>query len=110
VESQFQTIAKDTIPCLIHRFHRPADSYAEVVVLNFYVVNGEIVTDEDAFSGFMGRSPNIAGKKARYVAQIQISSGYEHHVLEAAHDIAELILEWLPADTNDTALRIMNSD
>ena len=27
------------IPCLLHRFHKPAPNYEETVVLNFYIVN-----------------------------------------------------------------------
>ena len=69
------------------------------VVLNFYLVNGHVVTDEKDFTGLMGRSPNIGGREAKYIAQIQISSGYENNVLQAAHDMVERILEWLPDES-----------
>ena len=110
VKSQFESALNRTIPCLIHRFHRPAGAYAEVVVLNFYVVNGEFVTDEGAFSGLMGRRPNIAGKKARYVTQVQISSGLENDVLRAAHDMTEEILQWLPAEEGDESASSATAD
>ncbi|MCP4450303.1 MAG: exosortase-associated EpsI family protein [Planctomycetes bacterium] len=84
------------VPCLIHRFHRPRGSYAEVVILNFYVVNGRVLTDEGQFTGLIGRRPNIGGKEAKYVAQIQISAVYESNVLEAARDMVDTLFNWLP--------------
>jgi hypothetical protein len=95
-KKSFTSRSGEELPCLIHRFHRPAGNYAEVVILNFYVVNGRVLTDENEFSGLMGRRPNIGGKEAQYVSQIQISSTYESHVLEAAHDMVDMLLEWLP--------------
>jgi hypothetical protein len=92
----FTTQSGKALPCLIHRFHKPAPSYVEVVILNFYVVNGRVLTDESEFSGLMGRKPNIGGKEAKYVAQIQISSKYENDVLEAARDLADTLFRWLP--------------
>lgn len=84
------------ISCLIHRFHKPAPAYQEVVVLSFYVLNGQITLTEDDFSGIMGRRPNLSGDPARYVAQIQISSLYEHSVRTAAADLVDTILSYLP--------------
>lgn len=92
----FTTRSGRELPCLIHRLHRPAGQYAEVVILNFYVVNGEVLTDESQFAGLMGRRPNIGGKEAKYVSQIQISSKYENNVLEAARDMVDTLFEWLP--------------
>ena len=92
----FTARSGEELPCLIHRFHRPAGSYAEVVILNFYVVNGRVLTDENQFTGLMGRRPNVGGKEAKYVAQIQISSKYENNVLEAARDMVDTLFEWLP--------------
>jgi hypothetical protein len=94
--TSFETHSGQTLPCLMHRFRRPAGSYAELVILNFYVVNGKVLTDEKQFSGLMGRRPNIGGKEAKYVARVQISSTYEHSVLEAARDMADALFEWLP--------------
>jgi hypothetical protein len=100
------------VPCLIHRFHRPAGSYAEVVILNFYVVNGRVLTDEGQFTGLMGRRPNIGGKEAKYVAQIQISAQYESNVLEAARDMVDTLFEWLPDEEGEVqaATTLGNSD
>ena len=83
-------------PCLIHRFHRPAPENEETVVLNFYIVNGQITSDESVFSGVGWRTPNIAGNLARYVAQVQISSVLENSVRKATEDMTELILDFLP--------------
>jgi hypothetical protein len=84
------------IPCLIHRFHRPAPETGAIVVLNFYILNGRITNDESGFSGVGWRTPNIAGDPARYVAQIQISSVLENSVRAAARDMTDLILDYFP--------------
>jgi hypothetical protein len=81
---------------LIHRFHKPAPAYDQTVVLNFYILNGQITTDEDSFSGLFGRRPNIAGNPARYVAQVQISSVLEDSIRTTAKDITGLILDFFP--------------
>ena len=94
--SQFTSRAGRQIPCLIHRFHKPAPAYDQKVVLNFYILNGQITADENNFSGPWGRRPNIAGDPARYVAQVQISSVLENSIREAAKDITDLILEFFP--------------
>lgn len=84
------------IPCLIHRFHMPAPGYEERIVLNFYILNGQLTADESGFSGVGWRTPNIDGDPARYVAQVQISSVLENSVLTAAEDMADLIVEFFP--------------
>ena len=94
--SEFTSRSGRPISCLVHRFHRPAPSYQEIVVLNFYVLNGKITLSEDEFSGFWGRWPNIAGDPARYVAQVQVSSVFEHAARLAAADTADVILGFLP--------------
>jgi hypothetical protein len=86
------------IPCLIHRFHMPAPQYEERIVLNFYIANGRITTDESVFSGLGWRTPNIAGDPARYAAQVQISSVLENSVRQAATDMTELILSFFPGE------------
>jgi len=83
-------------PCLIHRFHRPAPETEETVVLNFYIVNGRLTSDERVFSGVGWRTPNIDGNPARYVTQVQISSVFENSIRSAAKDIAELVLDFFP--------------
>ncbi|MCF7974201.1 MAG: EpsI family protein [Phycisphaerae bacterium] len=106
----FTTRGGRVLPCLIHRFHRPAGSYAEIVILNFYVVNGRVLTDESEFSGLMGRKPNIGGKEAKYVSQIQISSNYENYVLEAAQDMVDTLFEWLPDEEGKVQASITRSN
>jgi hypothetical protein len=90
-----------TIPCLIHRFHRPAPNHDEIVVLNFYIVNGRITDDESVFSGVGWRTPNIAGDPAHYVTQVQISSVLENSVRTVAKEMTDLILDFFP-DKNGT--------
>ncbi len=84
------------VPCLIHRFHKPAPIHDQIVILNFYILNGRFTTDESDFSGLLGRRPNIAGDLARYVAQVQISSVLENSVRTMAKDITDLILDYFP--------------
>jgi len=66
------------------------------VVLNFYILNGQITADENDFSGPFGRRPNLARDPARYVAQVQIGSVLENSVRTAAKDITDRILDFLP--------------
>ena len=107
--SQFISQAGRKIPCLLHRFHKPAPAYEQKVVLNFYIVNGRITTDESAFSGPFGRRPNIAGDPACYVAQVQISSVLENSVRTAAKDMADLILEFFPDENGKVrAIKYIN--
>lgn len=87
------------LPCLLHRFRRPSPETEETVVLNFYIVNGRLTSDERVFSGVGFRTPNIDGDPARYVAQVQISSILENSVRSAAMDITEQVLDFFP-DTN----------
>jgi hypothetical protein len=85
-----------TIECLMHRFHKSWPAYAQEYVLSFYILNGQITLQENDFSGFFDRSPNINGDPARYVAQVQISSPWERSCQLAARDMAETLLSFLP--------------
>jgi len=96
VPSEFVSQSGRQIECLVHRFHKPAPAYRRVVVLNFYVLNGQITLSERDFSGLFGRRLNIAGNPARYVAQIQISSVLEHSARALASDLADSVLAILP--------------
>ena len=96
VESQFLSSTGRSIPCSIHRFHKPGFGDEEIVVLNFYILNGQITRSESGFSGLRWRTPNIAGDSARYVSQVQISSVLENMVRAAAKDMTELILDFFP--------------
>jgi len=94
--SQFVSRAGRQVDCLVNRFHMLAPAYEQVVVLNFYVLNGQITADENDFSGPLGRRPNLARDPARYVAQVQISSVLENSVRTAAADVTDTILDFLP--------------
>jgi len=89
------------IRCLIHRFRKPAPAYEQIVVLNFYILDGQITTEEKDFSGLLGRRPNIAGDPARYVAQVQISSLVENSIRAAAIDMTDLVLGFLPDQSGE---------
>lgn len=89
------------LPCLLHRFRRPYPETEETVVLNFYIVNGQLTSDERNFSGVGWRTPNIGGNPARYVTQVQISSVFENSVRSAAKDFAERVLDYFPDENGD---------
>jgi hypothetical protein len=95
--SQFISRTGRQIPCLIHQFHKPAPTHYQTVVLNFYILNGQITINENDFSSPLGRRPNIAGNPARYVAQIQISSVLENSIRIVAEDTTDLILDFFPS-------------
>jgi hypothetical protein len=94
--AEFVSVSGRRVSCLIHRFHMPAPHYEERVVLNYYILNGQLTSEESGFSGLGMRSPNIGGDPARYVAQVQISSVLENSVLDAAKDTVDLILDFFP--------------
>ena len=94
--SQFATRSELRIDCLVRQFHKSSPGYQETIVLNFYVVNGRIRAREQDFSGFWSRLPNIAGDRARYVAQVQVSSTNESWAQSLARDLTDTILSFLP--------------
>jgi hypothetical protein len=98
-KAQLLSSAGRTIPCLIHHFRKPAPQNDNIVVLNFYVLNGQLSSNEGGFSSLGWRSPNIGGTAARYVAQVQISAVLENSVRTATADMTDLILDFLP-DSN----------
>ena len=108
IKSKFYSRLGREIPCQIHRFYMPQPHEQELVILNFYIINGKASNDENAFSGMAWRTPNIEGDIAYYVAQIQISSILESAVLAAASDLSESIFTFLP-DENGT-FRILKDE
>ncbi len=91
-------------PALLHRFHRPAPENTEMVVLNYYILNGKFTNDESGFSAVGWRTPNIEGDIARYVAQVQISSVLENSVRIMAHDIADELMGYFPDEDGMVAV------
>lgn len=107
--SHFTSRTGRQIPCLIHRFHKPTLTYEQIVVLNFYVLNGQITTKESDFSGPFSRRPNLAHNPGRYVAQIQISSHLENSARIAAKDMADVILAFFPDENGQVTAAKYNS-
>jgi EpsI family protein len=103
IKSSFDTSQGRKINCLIHRFHKEKPVYSEVTVLNFYVVNGQLSTDQSGFSGFSGRRFNFFKNPAHYVAQVQISSLTEDSIRTAAGDMTDIILGFLPDENGGVA-------
>ncbi len=94
--TEVTTCSGQVIKCLSQQFHKPAPEYGQVFILSFYVLNGQITLRERDFSGVLDRTPNISGNPARYVAQVQISSGSEESARLAARDLVDTILTYLP--------------
>ena len=96
-QTEFVSSSGDTVKCLLFCFRQPEPSREVNVVLNYYIINGQIMADDSAFiSGLSWRTPNIAGDPARYVTQIQISSILESSVRELAIDIADQLKKYFP--------------
>lgn len=102
-QTQVITTGSLPIPCMVHRFKRVYPHSDNVVVLNYYIVNGKLALDEKSFSGLGFRSPNLQGDLARYVAQIQISSQSETTVLKAAAELSDTLLRFFPAIDDSSA-------
>jgi hypothetical protein len=98
--SQFTSQSGRQIECLLQKFSKPAPSLDEVVVLSFYVHNGQITTVEGDFSGLFSRKFNLSKDLSRYVAQVQISSVLESSARKAAQDVADRILAFLPGENS----------
>lgn len=94
--SEFVTEAGRRIECLVHRFHRPPPNYRTVVVLSFYILNGNTTCNEKDFSDLWGRRLNLEGDPARYVAQVQVSAMLEDSARAVIRDVADTILAHLP--------------
>ena len=93
VEKELVSSKGKRFSCLVHKFHK---DYDEIYVLNYYILNGKITTSESGFTGIALRVPNIDGKIARYVAQVQISSKFPSYVETAAADFFDVVAEFFP--------------
>ncbi len=102
-ESHIVSTAGRRIKCLLHHFHKPAPTYQETIVLNFYVLDGQISVRESEFSSLFDRLPNLENNPARYVAQVQISSALEHSVRSAASDFVDMLLAFLPDENGQVS-------
>lgn len=85
-----------TLTCVIHQFHKPIPATGNAIVLNYYILGGQLVTDEDAFSSLRYRMVNNSRKTQRYVTQVQISSSMENSVMSAASEFSDLIFRYFP--------------
>ncbi len=90
-EGRFRSVSGMDLPCKLHTFRRMQPYDERLVVLNYYVLNGEVVCTEDEFSGMEWR----AASGAHYVAQVQISSTLENSSRAFAERVTESILEVL---------------
>jgi hypothetical protein len=99
-EATITSVSGRDVPCLIHRFHKSPPNYQETVVLNFYVANGNPTADADSFLEELGRRANTERDYRRYVSQIQISSTTESNIRQAATDMVDRLLDFLPKSSD----------
>jgi len=95
-QEAIRTVKGNEQDCLIHRFYKPGLSYEEVFVLNYYIVNGHITTNQKDFESLRWRRPKQVGGQIQYVAQIQISSASEQAVRVFGQEVGDLIMEYMP--------------
>jgi hypothetical protein len=95
-KSQFSTEKGRIIDCLLQRFHKQSSTFDKIIVLSFYIVDGQLSIDETKPSGLSGRMYNPTGDIARYIAQVQISSVSESTIRQIAEEITDMILTFFP--------------
>jgi hypothetical protein len=100
----FTTAMGTSMTSLIHQFHKPHPENMDQYVLNYYILNGQVVSDEKGFTGLSWRRPNISGKLAQYVAQVQISSQSEADVQVAAAELSDMILACFEQDADKSGI------
>jgi len=95
-EGRFRSVSGRELPCRLHAFRKMRTHDERVVVLNYYVVNGDVVRTEETFSGVEWRRPSRSDVCVYYVAQIQISSALENSARAFAEEVTESMLALLP--------------
>lgn len=95
---QVLLVSGRSLPCLIHRFHKPYPAVNNIVILNYYIVDGHSVKTEEAFYGLKYRMVNYSRKVNRYVTQVQISSQMANSVIDAASEFCDVISEFFPEE------------
>lgn len=105
--------AASRLPVRLHSFLKPGVTEQRVVVLNYYVLNGNPTTDEDSFWGLSWRDPNRRRNPLRYVAQVQLAASVRttpeaaaRTLRQFAADSAPLILSLLPVSPDAADARV----
>lgn len=99
------TSAGKIIPCTIHRFRKPDASGQETIVLDFYLLNGLVSREQESYYGLKWSRRVKQNMNSKYAVHIQISSTLESSVREAAQQLGDIILSYLP-DENGTVSAI----
>lgn len=105
IKWDFFSSTSRSIKCSVHRFYNQTLEYSESVVLNFYILNGQISRDESKFSSIRWRGPNLSRDPSYYVAQVQIRSEFENSVQSAARDMTDVILDFFPDENGEVKAR-----
>lgn len=88
--------AEETTGCLLHTFLKQDNNSIRLSVLNYYILNGQVTTDHNLFSGLRYRSLRSTRKNPRYVAQIQVNSRSSREATAFTELIEPLILSYMP--------------
>jgi hypothetical protein len=94
---RIETSSGRTINALLHRFHRPGLDYQNIIVINYYVINGVPTSNHKDFSGLRWRRPKKSDGRMDYVAQVQISSISESAAKTMAAEMSDPVFFHLPA-------------
>lgn len=98
-------------PALIHTFVKPRGvDQLRTMVLNYYVLGGNVTVDENSFAGMSWRTPNLARDATRYVAQVQVAAtvgididSTRTDLIKFAEESIEEILDLLPNASKPSA-------
>jgi EpsI family protein len=99
-EQEIQLESGQHLPVQIHYFRKPPPEILRLMVLNYYIVNGNVTRDHHAFSGILWRVPTFSRKQIRYVAQVQVSSVSSTALMSFIPEAAPLILPFMPVQND----------
>lgn len=93
---QIQTVDGQILPVLLHTFRKSPPDLTRLIVLNYYLINGQATADHRVFSGLRWRLPSFSREQIRYVAQIQVASTSTTAAVSFAALAAPLIESYMP--------------
>ncbi len=100
-QRQIQTADGQTIPVLLHYFRKPPPDLTRLIVLNYYLINGQTTADYRAFSGLRWRLPSLSREQVRYVAQVQVASTSATAAISFAAVAAPLVESYMPVSQKE---------
>lgn len=87
-----------SMPVLLHYFRKPHPETIRLMVLNYYIINGNATRDHRDFSGLLWRLPTFSRTQIRYIAQVQFSSTSSTALMSFVPEAAPLIAPLMPVN------------